>query len=317
LQEGKIMFIKKSKYFFILIITSFACAMPNLGLPDSNAISTTAAETVLAEVTQNLPTQPPTIEPTAIFTSTPTLIPLNRPNTQTPSATVIFTLDATTITPTSLASSPTVIDASVTITVSKPTNCRVGPGKAYEIAGTLLEGEEATVLGRDPSNKYWYIPNPDPGIEYCWVWSEYASFTGSTLSVPMFTPIATPTATGTALPSMRFEVQGRGFDKCKDQWWLNLEITNYSDVTFRSVSVEMTDLDSNTSKFSSSDGFIRREGCSNYFQAETIEPKKGFVFSGPVFPYNINGKSMRVFITVCTEKDQKGICNTIKIGAKP
>lgn len=304
------MFRKQSKYLFILIIASFACGVPTFNTPEETIANTETSIPVFTE------TSVPTFLPT--FTFTPTLIRLDKPNTQTPSATVMFTLDAITGTPATFASSPTVIDDTVTITVSKPTNCRAGPGKAYEIAGTLLVGEEAIVLGRDPSNQYWYIPNPDPSdIEYCWVWGEYASLTGASLSVAMFTPIATPTATSTALPSMRFEVQARGFDKCNDQWWVNLEITNYSEVTFRSVRVEMIDLSNDTSKFSSSDGFIRREGCGNYSQTETIAPKKAFVFSGPVFNYNVHGKSMRVFITVCTEKDQNGICNTIKIGAKP
>ena len=47
------------------------------------------------------------------------------------------------------------------ISVSVPTNCRSGPGKAYPIEGALLVGEVAQVLGDDPTGNYWYIPNPD------------------------------------------------------------------------------------------------------------------------------------------------------------
>lgn len=310
------MFRKQSKYFFILIITSFACALPSVGLPDSNAISTSAAETIVAGLTQSITqTSIPSITPSVTFTTTPTLIPLDRPNTQTP--TLTLAPDSITGTPSAIASLAIPTNASVTITVSKPTNCRVGPGKAYEIAGTLLVGEEATVLARDPSNQYWYIPNPDPGIEYCWVWGEYASFTGANLALQVYTPIPTPTATATLPPPLRFSAIGRGFDKCNDSWWVNLEIKNESDLILRSVSVEMLDLETNVTRFASSDGFIRREGCGNYFQTETIDPNKSFVISGGAFNYNPHGHSMRVFITVCTEKDGEGVCNTIKIGAKP
>jgi hypothetical protein len=287
-----------------------------VNLPDTNAVSTNVAETVIAGLTQNITaTSFPTQEPSVTFTFTPTSIPLNRPNTETP--TLTLTLDGITGSPSAIASFAIPTIDSVTITVSKPTNCREGPGKAYEIAGTLLIGEEATVLARDPSNQYWYIPNPDPGIDYCWVWGEYASFTGPNLALQVFTPIPTPTSTATPPPSLQFTGEGRGADKCNDQWWVNVEITNNSKLTLRSVKIEMLDLDNNVTKFNSSDGFIRREGCGNYFQTETLEPGKGFVVSGPTFNYNPHGHGMRVFITVCTEKDQKGVCNTIKIGAKP
>jgi hypothetical protein len=305
---------RASKFYFpiILIITSLACAVPGLTLPDTNAVSTTASE-IIPETSTSLPT----ITASVTFTSTPTLIPLDRPNTETPTQTSIFTLTPSTGTPSGIASLSTPTTSSVTITVSVPTNCRMGPGKAYEIAGTLLVDEEATVLARDPSNQYWYIPNPDPGIEFCWVWGEYASFTGAYLALPVLTPMPTPTATTTPPPSLQFSAFERGMDKCNDSWWVKLEITNKSTLTLRSVSVEMLDTDTGVTKFVSSDGFIRREGCGSYFQTETLDPNKTFVISGPVFNYNPHGHTMRVFITVCTEKDQKGVCNTIKIGAKP
>ncbi len=298
---------KKLFLLSILLIISLACAVPSF--PAQQPIINT--ETSLPLFTEtSLPTSVPT------FTFTPTLIrATSRPVTETftPNPSVTFE----NITATISTAFPSATIASVTIEVSKPTNCRVGPGKDYEIAGTLLVGETAIVLGRDPSNQYWYIPNPDPGIEYCWVWGEYASFTGANMAVPVFTPLPTPTSTPTALPAMRFAVQGRKVDKCGNDFWIDLEITNDSELTFRSVRVEMLDTDNNITKFVSSDGFINRDGCSTYSQTETIAPDKNFVFSGPVFPYNPKGRIMRTFITVCTEEDQKGICNTIKIAITP
>lgn len=305
------MFRNPRKYFFIiLIVTSLACAIPGFTAPEQIIVNTETSIPVFTETL--LPTSLPT------FTFTPTLIRPTQPtrtSTQpvTVTSTPLFTINLFTGTPTISNSTPD----SVTISVSQPTNCRVGPGKAYEIAGTLLVGEEADVLGRDPSNQYWYIPNPDPGVEYCWVWGEYASFTGANLAVPVFTPLPTPTSTATALPSLQFTAFGRGLDKCTDSWWVDVEITNNSQLTLRSVRVEMLDTDTNVTKFNSSDGFINRDGCNSYSQTETLEPTKSFVISGPTFNYNPNGHTLRVFVTVCTEKDQKGICNKIKIGVKP
>lgn len=296
-------------FFIILIIISLACAVPSLPAQQP----TINTETSLPAFTEtSLPTSVST------FTSTPTLIRPTQPirtSTQPPTitSTPLFTINLFTGTATISNSTP----EAVTISVSRPTNCRTGPGKAYEIAGTLLVGEEADVLGRDPSNQYWYIPNPDPGIEYCWVWGEYATFTGVSLSVPLLTPMPTPTATATALPSLQFTAFGRGSDKCTDSWWVDVEITNNSKLTLRSVRVEMLDTDTNVTKFNSSDGFINRDGCNTYSQTETLEPTNGFVISGPTFNYNPHGHTLRVFVTVCTEKDQEGICNTIKIAVKP
>lgn len=304
------MFQNLKKYFFIiLIITSLACSVPGLTLPEQTIISTETSIQIFTE------TLSPTPLPT--FTFTPTLIRLtSRPSTETSTPDPIFTID-TTFSPAPVTI--TVVEG-ITISVSRPTNCRVGPGKAYEIAGTLLVGEEADVFGRDPSNEYWYIPNPDPGIEYCWVWGEYATFTGgNTLTLPMFTPIATPTSTATPQPDITFDVKGLKVDKCNGDFWVEVQITNTSEnkLVFRSVRVEVEDTDTSTTKFNSSDGFINRDGCGSYSQTETIDYGKSAIVSGPVFPYNPNGHTLRVYVTVCTEKDLKGICRNIKIAMKP
>lgn len=300
----------RRKYFFIiLVIISLACVVPNLPLQDQTINNTETSLPVFTE----------TLQTTSIstFTFTPTLIRATaRSVTETFTPNPSATFDN--ITATVFTAFPTATVESVKIEVSRPTNCRIGPGKDYEIAGTLLVGETAIVLGRDPSSKYWYIPNPDPSnFEYCWVWGEYASFVGSNLLIPMLTALPTPTGTATALPSLPFNAVGRTLDKCNDSWWIDVEITNKSELTLRSVYVEMLDTNTDTIKFNSSDGFINRDGCGTYYQTETLTPNKSYTISGPTFPYNVNGNTLRVFVTVCTEKDQKGICNTIKIAAKP
>ncbi len=300
------------KYLFtILIITSLACATPSLLAPEQSVDNTQTSQPVITEILSatSLPT----------YTFTPTLIRPTREATQTFTPTVFVTLDPNTATVTDTALPTSTVEL-ITMTVSRPTNCRVGPGKAYEIAGTLLAGEKAIVLGRDPSNQYWYIANPDPGVEFCWVWGEYATFTGNNLLVPAYTPIATYTATPTALPDIKFDVQSRGADKCNGDFWIKLEITNTSQQTklpFRSIRIEVEDTNTNTTRFNSSDGFILRNGCNGYSQTESLDYGKSFVVSGPNFSNNLNGHTLRVYVTVCTEKDLKGICRTIKIGVKP
>jgi hypothetical protein len=92
----------------------------------------------------------------------------------------------------------------VNISVSVDTNCRRGPGQVYDYIGGLMVGETTEVIAKDPTGRYWYISNPD-GPGFCWVWTEYATITGDTSLLPVYTPEPTPTppptATATVLPS--------------------------------------------------------------------------------------------------------------------
>lgn len=300
--------VRYAKYLFIpLIIASLACAIPNLALPEQQIVNTQTSAPVFTEAFT--PTSLPT------FTFTPTLIrPTSRPVTETFTPESIVTLN-TTFTP----ALPTNTIESVTITVSRPTHCRLGPGTAYEIAGTLLVGEEALALGRDPSNKYWYIPNPDPGAEYCWVWGEYATLTGNTLVLPVYTPIATPTSTPTTLPEITFDLKGLKPDKCGGDFWAEVQITNTSEnkLALNSILIEVEDTDTGTKRAASSNNFINRDGCGTYSGGSALEFEKSAVVSAPPLPYNPSGHVLRVFVTACSEDDLKGSCRTIRISITP
>lgn len=105
--------------------------------------------------------------------------------TVTPSATP-------TITPTPTPDTPM-------MSVSVDTNCRVGPGGVYDYLGAILVGELAEIVARNANSTYWYIRNPDAS-GFCWAWGEYATITGNTAGLPVFTPPPTPTPTSTPMP---------------------------------------------------------------------------------------------------------------------
>lgn len=299
-----------------LLLASLACAIP--GLPDPNAVSTAAAETVVADLTMNAKAFVTfTPAPTETMTLTPTLIrPTARPATETFTPFPTITGTPATETPTvTLTFTSAPLD--VEISVSRPTNCRTGPGKAYEIAGTLMVDETADVLGQDPTGDYWYIPNPDPGVEFCWVWGEYATFTGNSLLVPVFTPPATATSSATTVPSLNFRLKGNGLESCDGVWWLKIEITNTSEYAFSSLKIEMYDLDKNVVRVTSSNGFASRIGCGPFTTAEQIMPGSAFIVDGSKFDYNIHGHKMKAYVTMCTEKELKGICTTRESNFRP
>lgn len=92
-----------------------------------------------------------------------------------------------------------VSDYNHSVSVSLNTNCRKGPGQAYEIIGELRVGETAEVVGRHPEGTYWVIIEPRFGRQ-CWLWGKYADVTGDTSQLNVFTPPPLPTATPTPTP---------------------------------------------------------------------------------------------------------------------
>jgi len=78
------------------------------------------------------------------------------------------------------------------VSVSLATNCRTGPGQAYDMIGALDVGKSAEVVGKDAYNQYWIIENPhNPGT--CWLWGQYATVTGDTSQLPVIAAPPTPT----------------------------------------------------------------------------------------------------------------------------
>lgn len=285
-----------------MLVTGLACAVPGVTLPDTNAASTSAAQTVIAEITRSSIGETPsiTLEPTATqsLTFTPELPTLTPTETQTPLP--LFTATST----------------APLISVSVATNCREGPGKVYNRVGALLVGETAEIYGRDPTGRYWYIRNPDPGVEFCWVWDEYATLAGSYLSVPVLTPPPTPTATATPTPMPEFSAEYAGLDSCSG-WWVEIRVKNTGTMSFRSVKFEARDLVTDVVFVAFKDGFTDLDGCLKTSTKDVLSPGDEFVLSSPLFSYNPSGNKMRVDITLCTETSQKGGCVTRKINFKP
>jgi len=297
-----------------LFFAGLACAnMPVFSTPDTGAISTSAAQTVIADLTQNVPqaTLSATFEATSTFTFTP------EPPTFTPTETLTPT-STLTATP-SLTFTPLV----PLISVSVPTNCRNGPGKVYDMVGALLVGVVAEVYGRDPTNNYWYIRNPDSGSEFCWVWGEYATLTGPFLLLPVFTPPPTPTPTFTPLPTLTptpspaFKADYAGLDTCNGSWWLEITLKNKGTVPLKSVNISVNDKFTGIVVVNLADGFTNLDGCLSKTTQDVLGPGDTYLLSAPAFNYNPTGHEIKVAITLCSDTGQKGLCATNKFEAIP
>ena len=281
-------------FVVVLMIVSSACYISGVPItPEPNIVNTAVAQTLAAFQFQA--TQPVVLSNgTGTATTTFTPLPPTVSPTITFSPTPIFT------------STPTVPQ----ISVSVPTNCRVGPGKVYDRVGGLMVGEVAEVVGRNLEGNYWYIRNPDASGSYCWLWGEYAILAGNLQALPIFTPPPTPT------PVPTFEVSYFGLEFCVD-WWLDVKLENTGGVNFRSISMSVLDTNTNTTLSLSDNNFKNLDGCNTSNSMKTLASGEKFIVSSPAFSYDPTGHKMRATVTLCSEEGINGHCVTKVIEFKP
>lgn len=295
----------------VLFAAVIACITPNVTITDPVVQASLQALTVDAAVraTQQavrvgtVP-PPPSVFPTVSQSVAPTLtlVPSETP-VPTATVTLLIIMSPTTMVP--------------MISVSIPTNCRSGPGKDYEVDGGLLVGETAQVYARDPSGHYWYIPNPDSPGDFCWVWDEYATFSGLTSSLPVFTPPPTPTATFTPTPTPGFDASYEGVVWCTGTWWTEIALDNTGSLNFRSYEFTLRDVDLDISVSDAADGFVDRPDCSSSSSKVSLQPGKTVMLSSPAVDNDPAGHKMRATIKLCSDKGQEGECVTKTIRFTP
>lgn len=154
-------------------------------------LATATAEPTNTALPTATNTSTATFTPTATATHTATATATNTP-TFTPTSTEVPTL---TLVPTSTMT-PIPTPVIPLVNVSVPTNCRFGPGPTYSVVTVLPVGHYAAIYGRNADSTWWFIPNPETNVGYCWVWTGNAQLTGSLANVPVIAaPIPAPTAT--------------------------------------------------------------------------------------------------------------------------
>jgi hypothetical protein len=314
-QEKSMPHTKRLISFVALLATALACATPGFTSPERDAANTAAAETMIAGLTQSVTeTFTPALAASLTPTFTPTLIYLTP---RFPSETATHPITPGTDVPTLEGTfTPTMVP--IEISVTRPTHCRAGPGKAFEIVGSFLVGMKAVALGRDTTNQFYYIPNPYVFTDYCWVSGKYAEFTGGDpVMLPVVTSPPTPTTTGTAIPSVDFRLRGSGFQGCNGVFWMNIEITNESSFVFQSVQVQLQDREKNLTRTLATDSFVAATGCGGLTVEDGVPKDAAVLVSSAKFDYNFKGHLMRAYVTVCTEDKLQGVCTTREVALNP
>ncbi len=261
--------VKKIKYFAVFVALSIiisACNLPG-GQPPAGQ-------------DENGGGQPPQ----AVATNTPEL-PLAPSNT--PQPTLTFTPEVP------------------MVSVSVDTNCRTGPGTAYDIVGVLHVGETAEVVGQAPYGGSWIIKNPDgPGT--CWLWDQYASVIGNTQGLPEYDIPPTPT------PAASFTVSYLSTVNCMGFFAFRFQLTNNGSVTWESYKVDVTDSSTSVTKTYTDDEFIDAgPTCIMTNTLQDLTPAETGVtgnWYGGMFNYNPAGHNMTATFTLCSQNSLAGQC---------
>jgi len=167
-----------------LVIILTACNFPIVKQPSGSGISVDdQAKTIVAlTVAKITGGEAPQVQETPAAP--------NATNTQPLTDTTEPTMTPTnTVTPTNTMTSTPEIPR---VSVSVDTNCRTGPSTQFDLVGALLVGESAELVGRSSEGNYWIIKNPDAAGN-CWLWGQYASVSGPTSTLALYTPPPTPT----------------------------------------------------------------------------------------------------------------------------
>jgi hypothetical protein len=280
-----------------LLILSMACAVSGLPAPtqDISLLGTLVMQTMAAGATQTALAVVP-VEILDTPTAAPTIIP------EFPTLSPTVTLTATP----AFTATPLI----PLISVSVPTNCRVGPGKVYDRVGGLQVGQVAEVVGRNALGNYWYIRNPSRD-GFCWLWGEYATVTGNFAALPVFTPPPTPT------PMPAFQAAYDGLESCGSSWWTDFELVNTGGISFESISLTVRDTETDIVASMYTDVFHDIDGCSETFTRDSLPTGDSRIVSAAAFTYNPTGHRLRATITLCSRDGQNGTCITESIRFTP
>ena len=235
----------------------------------------------------------------AFVTDTPRPSDTARPSdTPRPSDTTQFTLTpslTSSLTPSLTASAPRV-------SVSVETNCRSGPGTAYDKLGVLRVGESAEVVAQDAYGGNWIIKLPSNPAIVCWIWKQYATTTGDTASLPALTPPPTPTLAAT------FSLSYDGFTTCGGMYGIKFKITNTGSVTWESNQVNVTDRTLSVTKTINRDFFANYNGCALQANDSNLDPGEVGSTTSNGFAVNPTGHDFSATIQVCSQNGQGGTC---------
>ncbi len=220
------------------------------------------------------------------------------------------------------------------VTLSEATNCRVGPGISYDLVDTFQVGQTIEVMGKHPSENFWYVRSPNNPSIFCWMLGSYAA--GANLSnVPIVAPPPTFTAepAGATIQPPASGTQGFIFvtavvpkpavfssfvssGKCLS-WFTRIKLQNVGAVTVKSIEISLEDTVTTERRFLSMNGFQDVNACALSAITPTLASGESITVVGPVLKNDPKGHKLSATIKLCTEKGNGGSCSSATIEFTP
>lgn len=280
----------------VLMVAALACNFPGMTVEptiDPHVLDTRVAQTIQAQQASASPT----------FTLTPTLTFTPETPTQ-PTQGDIPTAGVTLLPTVGITPQP----GAPTITASVDTNCRLGPGRIYQVVGYLLVGQQSTVHGRESTGQWWYIANLNRPSSFCWVWAQTTTVVGDTSQLPILTPPPTPTSQ--PFPLVTFH----NFHVCGFDNTAILRVVNTWDERLRSMRLTIIELATSFNLFGPAvvnfPFMFSPSDCPP--GDDFLEPGNTGFIGGEVGPL-VTGAHLRAVVLLCTERDLDGECAEVRV----
>ena len=201
------------------------------------------------------------------------------------------------------------------VSVSVETNCRTGPGQAYDILGVLPVGQSAEMIGRTSSSDTWVIKLPSNPAIICWLWAQYSTPVGNTAGLPVYPTPPTPT------PAAGFTLSYVEPVTCGAMFGFRFQLTNNGSLTWQSYKVDVTDSNTSVTKSYTGDEFL--DSTSTCIATTTLldltPGETGFTgnWYGGLFGYNPAGHHITATFRLCSEDGMAGTCTSKSISFTP
>jgi hypothetical protein len=225
-------------------------------------------------------------------------------------------------------STPTLTPAALTsatpegvwLDINQNTNCRIGPTSSFAVVNVMEKGRHLQAVGRSTINGYYYVINPALTNSFCWIWNQYATISGDTSSLPVYTPQSSPTPTLTPTPIADLAVSYIGVTACGTDYSLRLNVVNTGSTTWRSVKMIVTDNTTSTVFTHSADLFYGYNGCtSDATQADLTQGESSYLsnYAPGQLTYNPAGHSLTVTLIVYSADGLTGTSITKTLTVNP
>ncbi len=158
--------------------------------------------------------------------------------------------------------------------------------------------------------------NIDVPGDYCWLWGKYATTTGDSNSLPVFTPPPIPTSTLTPASESSFSVSYYEIENC-GVWIIDFIIINTGELTFQSVTTNVTDNNTNENVVHIKDESEEFNFCILDAALNDLAPGESGYTTSDSLHYDPAGHSIDATIQVCSQKGLLGTCRVQTISFTP